>query len=256
MFTDKLWITNGVKKVKNPVKYQGVTDIYQGQINPNYDFKHQTLNFLNIKNSLEPFNIYPTDIYLGMRVGKSLFTVCFSNPDIFWSKYEGEGYGRLFQDMVPKKSLSHTQTSLGSNVELEIHTEQAFSELRPDILTLGCLRGDENAITYILPVNIILNQMDEAKINLLRKPLWKIGVDLSFKINCDEFINGNVRGPIPILYGPENHPLFVFDQDLMKGINEEAENLKNEIIEILAFHIRITKLMQFLHFHTRIMKII
>lgn len=93
MFTDKLWITNGVKKVKNPVKYQGVTDIYQGQINPNYDFKHQTLNFLNIKNSLEPFNIYPTDIYLGMRAGKSLFTVCFSNPDIFWSKYEGEGYG-------------------------------------------------------------------------------------------------------------------------------------------------------------------
>ena len=146
--------------------------------------------------------------------------------------YEGEGYGRLFQDMVPKKSLSYTQTSLGSNVELEIHTEQAFSELRPDILTLGCLRGDENAITYILPVNIILNQMDEAKINLLRKPLWKIGVDLSFKINCDEFINGNVRGPIPILYGPENDPLFVFDQDLMKGINEEAENLKNEIIEI------------------------
>jgi len=55
--------------------------------------------------------------------------------------YEAEG-GRLFQDMVPKPDLSHTQTSLGSGVELELHTEQAFSQLRPDILSLACLRGN------------------------------------------------------------------------------------------------------------------
>lgn len=104
MFTDKLWITNGIKKVKNPVKYQGVTEMYQGQLQPNFDFKHQTTNFQKIKNSLEPFNIYPTEIYSAMRAGKSCFIVGFSNPDIIgaepnkapslvWSKYEGEGYG-------------------------------------------------------------------------------------------------------------------------------------------------------------------
>lgn len=93
MFTDKLWITNGIKKVKNPVKYPGVTDVYQGQLQPNFDFKHQTTNFQKIKNSLEPFNIYPTEIYSAMRAGKSCFTVGFSNPDIIWTKYEGEGYG-------------------------------------------------------------------------------------------------------------------------------------------------------------------
>ena len=146
--------------------------------------------------------------------------------------YEGEGYGRLFQDMVPKKTLSDTQTSLGSNVELEIHTEQAFSKLRPDFLTLGCLRGDENAITYILPINIILDNMEERKIELLRQPLWKIGVDLSFKMNCDKFIDGDIRGPIPIIYGTIKDPCLVFDQDLMIGINEEAEQLKKEIIDI------------------------
>jgi L-asparagine oxygenase len=146
--------------------------------------------------------------------------------------YEGECYGRLFQDMVPKKTLSDTQTSLGSKVELEIHTEQAFSKLRPDILTLGCLKGDKNAITYVLPVNIIIEQLDDYKKNLLRQPLWKIGVDLSFKINCKEFIEGNIRGPMPIIYGPKEDPFLVFDQDLMIGINEEAETLKNEIIEI------------------------
>ena len=46
--------------------------------------------------------------------------------------YEAEGYGRLFQDVVPIKSMETAQTSLGSNTELEIHTEQAFSKLRPD----------------------------------------------------------------------------------------------------------------------------
>lgn len=146
--------------------------------------------------------------------------------------YEGEGYGRLFQDMVPNKLLSNSQTSLGSKVELEIHTEQAFSKLRPDILTLACLKGDENAVTYILPVSIILEKMSTYKIQLLKKPLWKIGVDLSFKMNSIEFIDGDIRGPISILYGDDNDPFLVFDQDLMTGINEEAEQLKNEIIDI------------------------
>ena len=104
MFTNKLWITNGVKKVKNPAKYPGVTDVYQGQLQPNFDFKHQTTNFQKIKNSLEPYNIYPTEIYSATRAGKSCFTVGFSNPDIIeanpnmdpslvWSKYEGEANG-------------------------------------------------------------------------------------------------------------------------------------------------------------------
>ena len=40
--------------------------------------------------------------------------------------YEAEGYGRLFQDVVPTQCMEKEQTSLGSNAELEIHTEQAF----------------------------------------------------------------------------------------------------------------------------------
>ena len=33
----------------------------------------------------------------------------------------------------------------GSGVELELHTEQAFSKLRPDVLSLACLRGNPKA---------------------------------------------------------------------------------------------------------------
>jgi L-asparagine oxygenase len=146
--------------------------------------------------------------------------------------YEAEGYGRIFQDVVPIQSMATIQTSLGSNTELEIHTEQAFSKLRPDILSLACLRGDYSAYTYILPVQRIIDNLSTEEIELLHKPLWETGVDLSFKLNGHEFIEGDVRGPMPIL----NNGNLVFDQDLMSGITEEAEQLVHKIVDIYYKH--------------------
>lgn len=143
--------------------------------------------------------------------------------------YEAEGYGKLFQDMVPKKEYSNSQTSLGSNVELEIHTEQAFSKLKPDYLSLACLKGDKNAKTYIFSIYQLLEHLSKEKIEMLKQPLWTIGVDMSFKSHTIEFIEGELRGPIPILTANDE---FIFDQDLMTGINEDAEDLKKEIITL------------------------
>jgi L-asparagine oxygenase len=143
--------------------------------------------------------------------------------------YEAEGGGGLFQDIVPNYRQRHQQTSLGS-AELEIHTEQAFSPLRPDILSLACLRGDPAAWTYVLPVSTILEHTTAEEQALLRQPLWTIGVDLSFDM-------GSVRrGPIPVLSGPEDDPQLVFDQDLMKGLTEEAEALRRKIVAIYYAH--------------------
>ena len=58
--------------------------------------------------------------------------------------------------MVPSRESARTQTSLSSEVELEVHTEQAFSVLRPDYLSLACLRGDPNAHTYLLRAHDIV----------------------------------------------------------------------------------------------------
>jgi len=146
--------------------------------------------------------------------------------------YEAEGYGRLFQDVVPIKKMENEQTSVGSNTELEIHTEQAFSKLRPDILSLACIRGDPLAQTYILPVNYILEHMDNEEREMLRLPLWKTGVDLSFRLNSNDFIEGDIRGPFPIISGDENDPKLVFDQDLMFGTTEKAQHLMKKIINI------------------------
>ena len=146
--------------------------------------------------------------------------------------YEAEGYGRLFQDIIPIKSLASEQTSVGSTIELEVHVEQAFSKLKPDIISLGCLKGDKEAITYILPVKKIIENINKEDINSLFEPLWKTGVDLSFKINGHEFIEGDIRGPLSILNGSIEDPFLIFDQDLMFGINEESNKIIKIIIDI------------------------
>jgi L-asparagine oxygenase len=146
--------------------------------------------------------------------------------------YEAEGYGRLFQDIVPVKEMSDKQVSLG-NSELEIHTEQAFSELRPDILSLACLRGDVNAKTYILPIGSVLEHLPTEDIEILKEPLWKTGVDLSFKMNGVEFIEGDVRGPFPIV---SQDYTFRFDQDLMKGITDDSDAFIKKIVDIYYAH--------------------
>jgi L-asparagine oxygenase len=148
--------------------------------------------------------------------------------------YEAEGYGRLFQDMIPIKSMEKEQTSVGSTTELEIHTEQAFSDLKPDILSLACLRGDTNAITYILPVKKIIENLSSDKVTLLKQPLWKTGVDLSFKISGHEFKNGDIRGPMSILSrGLDiSRPILTFDQDLMFGITPRSSVMIKKIVDI------------------------
>lgn len=150
--------------------------------------------------------------------------------------YEAEGYGRLFQDVVPVKKMENEQTSIGSNTELEIHTEQAFSNLRPDILSLACIRGDPLAQTYILPVMKILENVNDDEREMLRLPLWKTGVDLSFKLYQNEFIEGDIRGPFPIISEDDVDPKLLFDQDLMFGINENADILIKKIIDIYYKH--------------------
>jgi L-asparagine oxygenase len=149
--------------------------------------------------------------------------------------YEAEGYGRLFQDVVPIKSMEKEQTSIGSATELEIHTEQAFSDLKPDILSLACLRGDPTALTYILPVKTIMDNLSSDELILLKQPLWKTGVDLSFKIAGHEFKNGDIRGPMPILstsaFG-STRPILTFDQDLMFGITTRSHRMVKKIVDI------------------------
>jgi L-asparagine oxygenase len=157
--------------------------------------------------------------------------------------YEAESNGHLFQDIFPVKGMEKQQTSVGSSTELEIHTEQAFSKLKPDILCLSCLRSNPEAKTHILPVSSITENMDHNELQLLNQPLWKTGVDLSFKLNNIEFIDGDIRGPMSILSGSIDDPILTFDQDLMFGITEQSKPFIKKIVDIY-YNKRISHVLQ------------
>lgn len=57
--------------------------------------------------------------------------------------------GRLVQQLVPTKADAHQQVGTGSQVFLEWHVEDAFTDLRPDLILLHCLRGDPSATTCV-----------------------------------------------------------------------------------------------------------
>jgi L-asparagine oxygenase len=71
---------------------------------------------------------------------------------------------------------------------------------------------------------------------MLKKPLWNTGVDLSFKLNDHDFIEGNIRGPMSIINGEHEDPLLLFDQDLMKGTTAESQEMIKKIVDIYYKH--------------------
>ncbi|MGY1739573.1 MULTISPECIES: TauD/TfdA family dioxygenase [unclassified Blastococcus] len=152
--------------------------------------------------------------------------------------YEAEAGGRLFQDMVPSPAMADTQTSQSSRVVLEAHTEQSFSALGPDVVSLMCLRGDPAAATYVFPATDLLPHLSAAQEELLRRPLWTFAVDQSFRLRGDAFVEGDVRGPFPVLAGPAEDPTFLFDQDLQRGTTPEAQALLEEVIDLYCAHRR------------------
>ncbi|WP_329348594.1 hypothetical protein OG226_09595 [Streptomyces sp. NBC_01261] len=143
--------------------------------------------------------------------------------------YEAEGHGHLFQDVVPSRAHARTQTSQSSEAELDLHTEQAFSALRPDYLSLACLRGAPDALTFLLPAKDLCTVLTAQERRSLREPLWTTTVDQSF-LDTGLILSARVvRGPMPILRGAEDDPFIVFDHDLMRGISDEAEVLRTTV---------------------------
>jgi L-asparagine oxygenase len=136
--------------------------------------------------------------------------------------YAAEAQGHLLQDMVPNARLAATQQSQGSKVELEAHTEQCFSDLRPDYVSLGCLRGDPAAATYAFRALDLAGLFSAEEVLELYRPLWTTLVDESFANFLD---TREVRGPFPILAGDPADPTMLVDQDLMHGITARAQEL-------------------------------
>ena len=144
--------------------------------------------------------------------------------------YEAEGTGHLLQDMVPNPAKAEGQSSQGSKAELEAHTEQSFSPMRPDYVVLGCLRGDPDAQPYVISAREISSHFTPDELEYLGRPLWTTLIDDSFHALVPD--PGEVRGPFGLLSGTADDPTLRLDQELTHGMTAEAQQLLERVLEV------------------------
>ena len=146
--------------------------------------------------------------------------------------YAPEHGGRIVQDIVPVAATADQQISTSSSCDLMFHTETAFHPHRPRYLLLSCLRGDEHAATTLMSIHGILAHLDERSIEIMRERRFRLAVDASF---LDGRPN-RLGEPLAILTGTVAEPTFVFDADLMSGVDPEAQAVVEAISSVIADH--------------------
>lgn len=146
--------------------------------------------------------------------------------------YLPEQSGDVVQNILPVPSAATSQTSSSSSVDLMFHTEAAFHPHRPQHLLLFCLRGDPTARTTIASIFAALPYLDPDVLEVLFQPRFRCAVDESYLHS-----RPNVLGPVmPVLTGSAANPRMVFDEDLMVGIDEEADEALADLGTVLMEH--------------------
>ncbi|PHM72133.1 TauD/TfdA family dioxygenase [Xenorhabdus kozodoii] len=149
--------------------------------------------------------------------------------------YSQEKNGNIFQNLVPNIKKEFLLSSESSKKELDFHTEIAFHPLMCDYVLLYCLRQDheKSARTFIASAKMMLRDLSFREIRLLFEPLFITGIDYSY--GSPNGVKGN--GPMTsILYGNPNDPYMIYDLDLMKGLNSEAEFVLDKLKKIANKH--------------------
>jgi Fe(II)/alpha-ketoglutarate-dependent arginine beta-hydroxylase len=137
--------------------------------------------------------------------------------DVF--AWETQQKGKLIHDLIPIKGKGQSQTGYGSDVELLLHTEDSFHQLRGDYVSFYAVRNDDEiATTFASVANFSLS--NDVKKVLFQKR-FSIKPDESHLDNsqlsegatsahyisdlCDD------RHKIALLYGNFDHPFLCFD---------------------------------------------
>ena len=146
--------------------------------------------------------------------------------------YQPEHGGDVVQNIVPVRASSLRQTSTSSSVNLMFHTEAAFHPYRPKYLLLMCLRGDAQAHTTIASIHAALPHLDAGVVDVLFQPRFRCAIDESY-LDGRANVFGN---PMAVLSGSRTNPEMVFDEDLMIGIDPDANHALRELGKALAQH--------------------
>lgn len=144
--------------------------------------------------------------------------------------YRPELGGRVVQDIVPVRETASQQVSTSSDCDLMFHTETAFHPYRPRYLVLSCLRGDSAAQTTLASIHHLLEFLDDRTVAIMREPRFRIAVDASF-------LGGRTNRlgpPRPMLSGTTDEPTFVFDADLMVGVDTDADEVVRRVRDLIG----------------------
>lgn len=146
--------------------------------------------------------------------------------------YQPEHGGSIVQNIVPVPALAARQTSTSSKVELMFHTEAAFHPHRPRYLLLFCLRGDPAAQTTISSLHAALPHLDQGIVDILFQNRFRCFVD-------ESYLQGRANqlgDPMAVLTGARDRPQMVFDEDLMIGMDPEADLALRALGQALTKH--------------------
>ena len=145
--------------------------------------------------------------------------------------YTQEKNGSLFHDIVPLQSEENEQSSMGSLVQLELHTERCFHPFLPDYLLLYSLRPDpgHKGFTTHAGIRQILSLLSQKHIETLFQPVFRTGIDYSFGNKKTNKADGPVMS---VLYGNKSDPFIRYDLDLMTGLSNKAELALQALREI------------------------
>lgn len=138
----------------------------------------------------------------------------------FEYSYAKEKEGALVHDIFPTHSGAATQSNESWKVDLSLHTENAFHPLRPDFVTLYCVRTPKAPpATHLSQLRDILPRLTDEEIEILREPRFTIKVVDSFLSGGEE----SVRLPLSILSGCDRTPTVRWHENI-RGIDHSAEN--------------------------------
>lgn len=138
--------------------------------------------------------------------------------------YRQELAGWILQNVLPTPEDMMEQTSTSSGVLLKLHIEQAFSELRPDIVALLCVRQDPGATagTLLATARAAVEHLDDGVVEALREARFETKVDKSFRKDAgsDEPV---WIGPIAVLSGDHETLELRCDMAETRGLDDLAQ---------------------------------
>ncbi|MBI5448342.1 MAG: TauD/TfdA family dioxygenase [Gammaproteobacteria bacterium] len=201
------------------------------------DFKnrHSSHSAMLIKNLPVDKDLSPTPLSTQAVENKSSFlsemmllAIGQQLGEVF--SYIEEKSGQLIHSITPQREGETSRSNAGSVYDFHLHTELAFFEYRPDYLLLLCLRSNKDnrtGFTTLACIEDAVEKLDQSTLDILKKPLFRIGIPESFgknKVSTE---------PVSVISHHIHDPELRVNFNNMQAITEEGKEALKKLEEAL-----------------------